>query len=229
MTKILIMPPGAENGPVSHGKDCFTPYLEDPGDPNTRRLVKVPDGTVEHFCLNGGFQVYEPQMRRRLSGQVVPLIHGDGSAPFSMSFDGDNYHSELVTLDDDTSVHVVSLPAEGVEQARSHPGVSVLSVADHQAPPAHPGKGWELMERNRRLLGQPPLQGGGATALDIFPSNVKRAQHPDGVENPEREAEILAMEAKAAAAHAEAEVEVPPEREPYVEAKSPAKPSKAKG
>lgn len=231
MTKILILPPGAEDAPVSHGKDCFPQYREDTKDPNTRWLVEVPDHAAQHFCLNGGFQVYEPQMRRLLSGQCVPLIQGDGSAPCSVSYGGgDPYHSELVTLDDGSQKHVIAFPAEGVSEVVGvHPGYAVLSLADHQAPAEHPGKGWELMERTRRLLGDAPLQGGGVTALDIFPSNVKRAQHPDGVENPEREAEILAAEAKTAAEHAESEAEPAAEIAPEAEAKSPAKPAKTKG
>jgi hypothetical protein len=235
MTKILIVPPGASDAPISHGKDSFPPYREDPSDRNTQWLVEVPDHTAEHFCLNGGFQVYEPQMRRRLSGQCVPLIHGDGSAPCSLSFDGDNYQSEFMTLEDGVGVHVLSLPAEGVSEIVSlhggapiHPGYSVLSIADHQPPPVHPGKGWELTERNRRLLGQPPLQGGGLRELDIFPSNVKRAQHPDGGENPEREAEILAAEAKPAATEAKAEAKAEA-AEARADAKAGAKAEKAKG
>jgi hypothetical protein len=126
-------------------------------------------------------------------------------------------------------MHVIAFPAEGVaEVVGIHPGFAVLSLADHQAPPVHPGKGWELTERNRRLLGQPPLQGGGVRELDIFPANVKRAHHPDGVENPEREAEILAAEA-AANAEPEAEVKLVEAAPDADETKAPAKSGKAKG
>jgi hypothetical protein len=140
-------------------------------------------------------------MRRRLSGEVVPIVFGDGDEPFSVSYDGDNYTAELQELPDGSMKYVMEFPSEGVgEVVGVHPGYAVLSLSDHQPPPVHPGKGYEMMARDRAYDGKPPLQGGGIREHDLFPSNSKPAHHPDGVENPEREAEIAEAEAEAAAA-----------------------------
>jgi hypothetical protein len=43
---VLICPPGAESGKISHGDREFVPYREDVENPRSRWLVKVPRGCV---------------------------------------------------------------------------------------------------------------------------------------------------------------------------------------
>jgi hypothetical protein len=207
MTKILVLPPGASDAAVSHGKEAFPVYREDHTDSGSRWLVEVPDHVAVPLTHNGGFLVYEHPMRRRLTGQCVPLVLHDGEEPCSVSYDGDSYEAELQELPDGSCKYVIPFPAEGVSEVLGiHPGYKILSMADHQAPPVHPDKGYEKMERERRMAGLAPLQGGGIRELDIFPPNSKPGEHPDGVANPQREAEIAE-----AAVKVEADVAVPAE------------------
>ena len=49
----LICPPGAEQGPVSHGPfgwEC----CRDPAYPGRRFLVDVPEYCADHFCRGAG-------------------------------------------------------------------------------------------------------------------------------------------------------------------------------
>jgi hypothetical protein len=53
---VLICPPGAESGKISHGDREFVPYRENIHNPRSRWLVRVPAGEVAyHFCRVGGF------------------------------------------------------------------------------------------------------------------------------------------------------------------------------
>jgi hypothetical protein len=54
---ILICPPGAQDGKISHGDREFLPYREDHTDPHSRWLVVVPKEAAIHFCRIGGFQL----------------------------------------------------------------------------------------------------------------------------------------------------------------------------
>lgn len=53
----LIVPPGAEAFPISHGDRNFAPYRADHTDPASRWLVDVPAEAAGHFLHNGGFSV----------------------------------------------------------------------------------------------------------------------------------------------------------------------------
>jgi hypothetical protein len=53
---VLICPPGAEAGKISHGDQCWEPYREDVENPRSRWLVRVPRGVVAyHLCRVAGF------------------------------------------------------------------------------------------------------------------------------------------------------------------------------
>jgi hypothetical protein len=41
-TVVLVCPSGAQDAPISEGTVSFTPFPEDPGNPHSRWLVKVP-------------------------------------------------------------------------------------------------------------------------------------------------------------------------------------------
>jgi len=57
---ILVCPPGANEGKISHGDRCWEPYREDVENPRSRWLVRVPRGEVAyHFCRIGGFYPLE--------------------------------------------------------------------------------------------------------------------------------------------------------------------------
>jgi hypothetical protein len=60
-TVVLCCPPGAQDGKISHGRECWEPYREDIRDRRSRWLVRVPRGIVAyHFCRVGGFWPYDP-------------------------------------------------------------------------------------------------------------------------------------------------------------------------
>lgn len=195
----LLVPTGAETAPISHGHECFVPYRANIFDPTSPYLVDVPVHAVDPFCLRGGFQVLDQPMRRRLSGQVVPLILRDGSVPSSVTYDGDVYASQLIRFPDGSERHLIAFPEEGLgEFLQVHPGYTLLSMADHseaETPPVHPGESYELAEWYRELQLKNPLQGGGFYHLDLFPSDSQAAAHPDGVPDPLR---VVAAQREAA-------------------------------
>jgi hypothetical protein len=58
-TVILVCPPGAQDGAISFGTECFVPFRENIDDPHSRWLVKVSREAARHFCWNAGFRVLE--------------------------------------------------------------------------------------------------------------------------------------------------------------------------
>lgn len=56
---VLVCPPGAEAGKISHGDVAYEPYREDIEDPRARWLVKVPRHVSFHLCRVGGFAPLE--------------------------------------------------------------------------------------------------------------------------------------------------------------------------
>ena len=56
---LLICPPGAQDGKISHGDRCWEPYREDIEDPHSRWLVRVPRHVSFHLCRVGGFSPLE--------------------------------------------------------------------------------------------------------------------------------------------------------------------------
>jgi hypothetical protein len=131
----LVVPFGAESAPICSHDRGFQPYLEDPSASIPRWLVDVtPEAAHQFLSTGGGFHLYEPQLRRRLSGETTPLVHADG--PVSVSFDGDNHQSAQQVMPNGATVHVLAVPTEAVlDFIRSHPGFSVLSVMDYQQAP----------------------------------------------------------------------------------------------
>jgi len=51
---LLICPPGAQDGKISHGARCWEPYREDIENPHSRWLVLVPRDVAYHLCRVGG-------------------------------------------------------------------------------------------------------------------------------------------------------------------------------
>jgi hypothetical protein len=52
---ILVVPPGAECAPISHGTAKYHPYRADHTNPNSQWLVEVPPEVARHLIHNGGF------------------------------------------------------------------------------------------------------------------------------------------------------------------------------
>jgi hypothetical protein len=57
----LVLPPGAQDGKISHGTVEYLPYRQDHQNPNSAWLVDVAPDAARYFCWNGGF--------RRLTGR----------------------------------------------------------------------------------------------------------------------------------------------------------------
>ncbi len=132
----LVVPFGAEAAPICSHDRGFQPYLDDPRAAIPRWLVDVTPRAAHDF-LHGGFSLYQPQMRRRLSGEMAPLVHVGG--PTSVSFDGEEIHSEETVMPNGDVANLLSLPVEAVADfLQSHPGFSVPSAADYE--PATPPK-----------------------------------------------------------------------------------------
>jgi hypothetical protein len=128
----LVVPFGAESAPICSYDRGFLAYLEDPQAAIPRWLVDVTPRAAHEF-LHGGFALYEPQMRRRLSGEKASLVHVDG--PTSVSFDGETYHSDETVMPNGKVAHVLTVPVESVlDFTKSHPGFSVPSAAEYEAP-----------------------------------------------------------------------------------------------
>jgi hypothetical protein len=128
----LVVPFGAESAPICSYDRGFQAYLEDPRAAIPRWLVDVTPRAAHEF-MHGGFALYQPQMRRRLSGDMAQLVHVDG--PTSVSFDGEIFKSAETVMPNGAVAHVLSVPIESVaEFTTSHPGFSVPSAAEYEAP-----------------------------------------------------------------------------------------------
>ncbi len=128
----LVVPFGAEFAPICSHDRGFQSYLEDPRAAVPRWLVDVTPRAAHEF-MHGGFALYEPQMRRRLSGETASLVHVDG--PTSVSFDSETYYSKETVMPNGKVAHLLSVPVESVlDLTRSHPGFSVPSAAEYEAP-----------------------------------------------------------------------------------------------
>jgi hypothetical protein len=57
---ILVVPPGAESAPISHGDQSYHAWREDHRDPGGKWLVAVPLEVAKHLTWNGGFSFYDP-------------------------------------------------------------------------------------------------------------------------------------------------------------------------
>jgi hypothetical protein len=52
---ILVVPPGAESAPISHGTAQYQPYRADHTDSSGRWLVEVPPEVARYLIHNAGF------------------------------------------------------------------------------------------------------------------------------------------------------------------------------
>jgi hypothetical protein len=59
---VLICPPGAQDGEISHGDRCWEPWKEDIENPHSRWRVRVPREVAYHFCRVGGFVPLDPNL-----------------------------------------------------------------------------------------------------------------------------------------------------------------------
>ena len=133
-TLTLIVPNGAQDAPISHGIESFSPYREDHTNPASRWLVEVSREAAVHFLHNAGFALYErPGERAVSSATMVQLRHPDGCG---CGWDGVAYEAD--------ENGIVTVPAEAAADLESHgfgPPIceemtTVVSVAP--APPEVP-------------------------------------------------------------------------------------------
>lgn len=52
---ILVVPPGAESAPISHGTTSYAAFRADHTDPTSLWLVDVPREAAVHLMHNAGF------------------------------------------------------------------------------------------------------------------------------------------------------------------------------
>ncbi len=126
MHVILVVPPGANDAPICHAHESFDPYREDHLDPASQWLVAVTPEAAVALLHKGGFSLYAPAMRRRLSGDMVWMIHKDG--PRSCGWDGEAYEPDVHGR--------VRVPVESQEDLFSHGFVG--APAPLPEPPAPP-------------------------------------------------------------------------------------------
>ena len=73
MMVTLIVPPGAESAPISHGTVAYVPYREDHTDSHSRWLVDIPHDVAHHFVgAPAGFWPLDPQGSGLLPGVREP-------------------------------------------------------------------------------------------------------------------------------------------------------------
>ncbi len=126
MLVILVVPPGAEDSPICHGNEAFAPYRADHLDHNSGWLVAVTPQAAVALLHKGGFSLYAPPMRRRLSGDMAYMIHKEG--PRSCSWDGEAYEPDVHGR--------VRVPVESQEDMFSHGvvGAPPLPEAESETP-----------------------------------------------------------------------------------------------
>jgi hypothetical protein len=166
----LNIPLGADSGPISHGYFSYAPFRADITNPNSGSRVRVPRESVDHFCLTGGFTLYEPQMRRRLSGETIDIERTDG--PGGCSYDGETYDSREVDVRGEIR-HVLTIPLEAAaEILGSHPGFKV-HAPDAEKPAAAVRPASKLLKSDGRISGQKP-----------FAADPEGTPHPDAQTSP---------------------------------------------
>ncbi len=72
----LILPPGAENGPISDGVTAFVPYREDHTNPLSRWMVDVPPDVAGRLIGVGGF-IVAGKVSERMKASLVRMFHPD--------------------------------------------------------------------------------------------------------------------------------------------------------
>jgi hypothetical protein len=200
----LVLPAGTDHTAPSHGTESFEPYRADATDPDSDWLVDVPDHVGERLMHNGGYHLPSPTMRRRLSGDMMPIIQEDGEAPFSLSYDGDSYESSPETMPNGARLHIAAIPQEAHADVLSvHPGLKVLSIGDYAAPKRGRKPNPEVTDTAAHAgsvsFDKPPglrLEG-GAVRDDVFPADPPGSAHPDGIVGPAEEAVRAKAEAEA--------------------------------
>ena len=74
----LVVPPGAQDYPISHGTESFAPYRED-HTKRSRWLVDVPPEVAQHLIGVGGFIMAEKAAaEQRKPVAIVRMFHPDG-------------------------------------------------------------------------------------------------------------------------------------------------------
>lgn len=111
----LVVPPGAEDAPISHGTREFRPFLEDHLAPDSRRLVRMPPDVAANYLRgNTGFYLLpeQNQMERSLMSddpEMVRMRHPDGG---SCGWGGSAYEPD--------EHGVVTVPAAAVPDLLPH-------------------------------------------------------------------------------------------------------------
>jgi hypothetical protein len=124
MLVILVVPPGANEYTICHAGESFEPYRFDHLDSASDWHVAVTPEAAVALLHKGGFALYAPAMRRRLSGMMVYMIHKDG--PRSCGWDGEAYEPD--------GKGRVKVPVEAQEDLFSHGFVGV--PPEPEEPPA---------------------------------------------------------------------------------------------
>lgn len=88
-TVTLVVPHGAQAGPISHGSKSYRPYMANPSDPATVWLVDVPGEIVPDLEKYGGFTIMpQDTAQNALPAGMVRVKHPQG---FPCSFRGVSY------------------------------------------------------------------------------------------------------------------------------------------
>jgi hypothetical protein len=74
---LLVAPPGAPDGDISHGTESFPSFLADPNDPNSKWLVRVTREAAVPFIERGGFKMVDDVQAPPPGGKAL-LEHPDG-------------------------------------------------------------------------------------------------------------------------------------------------------
>jgi hypothetical protein len=126
MHVILVVPLGAADAPICHAGQRFEPYRADHQDPASQWLVAVTPEAAVALRHKGGFSLHEPAMRRRLSGDMVWMIHKSGE-PRSCGWDGESYEPDEKGR--------VKVPVESQDDLFSHDFVGAPAPLPEEPPP----------------------------------------------------------------------------------------------
>lgn len=134
-TETLVLPIGADTGQISHGTVTYRPYFENPDDPHSRILVKVPTEVAQHMVGVGGFQMADDLM--------PPVADEREKAPFVLMFHPDHGSCDAYPRDKKGFYRVPNGPAVAVmrthgflvegDEPAADPVEETVPVAVHEA------------------------------------------------------------------------------------------------
>jgi hypothetical protein len=115
----LVVPPGAEGYPISHGTEQFQPYRADHTDPASLWLVDMPAHAAQAMIHNGGFRAMPSKPVAAADEDTVRLVHPEGAR--GCGWDGRSFVPDVDGILTVPAAAAAELAAHGFVPAPAEP------------------------------------------------------------------------------------------------------------